>query len=329
LSLIDKIFRSRKTEFTFGHIGTLGSVLKPDSAYLNVVLLSSRVVDVRKGLSKFYGTVHSSIDFDARNTDTPTVTVTTVTTPAQLKAVDASSLDKVITLRQRLLGPVPYRGGDVHLEAGLFSVKEADLAGPFLEVLGELSATAGTSLLSAALPFAAPLVKGFNLLAGAPDSAGLEIGISETLLDKQVQEGTFVTMRAPAQTIDLTTLSLDDSNRIVGKDGAQVKDFPYFVYQISATTERDDFFKIPDLAKTHTAINDAIRNSRDQEARDLVAVFRRLAITSPDLLSQDGKRLAKLVADEVDGVIGGLTPTAAAPRSVMREMKDIPLYPPH
>ena len=326
MGLIDKIFKTRKQEFTFGPIGALGPAIGKETAYLNVLLLSCRVVDVRKGLKKFYGTVHSAIEFEARSSAKPRGLVTTVTTPTQLKAIDASNLDRVITLTQRLVGPVPYRGGDVSIEAGVFSVKEADLAGPFLEVLGELSGVAGTSVLSAALPFAGPLVKGFDLLAGAPDTAGLEIGLSETITSNKLTNGTFVVMRAPAGTVDTTELRLDSTNRVVGKDGKQVQDFPYFVYQIVGTQEREDFFKIPELATTHESIQKAIRENRDKEARDLLIVFRRLATTSPDFLVKDAERLARLVEDEVNSILGKTTPTSVGITREIRSLEQVPLY---
>ena len=326
MGLIDTLLHTRKKEFTFGPVGPLGPAIEKEKAYLNVLLLSCRVINVRSGLKKFYGTVHSAIEFEARSIVKPRPSVTTVTTPSQLKAIDSANLDKVITLTQRLLGPVPYRGGDVAIEAGLFSVKEADLAGPFLEVLGELSTAAGASVLGAALPFAGPLVKGFDLLAGAPGTAGLEIGISDTLTSDKLRSGTFVAMRAEADSVDTKTLRLDDTNRIVGADGKQIRDFPYFVYQISGSAERDDFFRIPELAATHESIQKAIRENRDKEARDLLIVFKRLAMTSPDLLLKDAQRLAKLVEDEVDAILGKPTPTAVREPRAIRPLKEVPLF---
>jgi len=337
VGIIDTIFRTRKSEFTFGPIGAIGPVIRTEKAYLNILLLSCRVVDVRRGLKKFYGAVHSFTEFDARNSLKPRVQVTSVTTPAQLKSVDASNLDQVITLTQRLLGPVPYRGGDVKLEAGLFSVKEADLAAPFLEVLDDLSSVAGTSVIGAALPFAGPLVKAFDLLAGAPDAAQLEIGVSNTMPAGDLRAGTFVVMRAPVGTVNVSTLRLDPTNRVVGADGKQIQNFPYFVYQISATTQRADFFRIPELARTHEGIQTAIRQNRDKEARELLPVFKRFAMTSSDLLLADGARLAKLVEDEVNAIVGApasiRTPKTRAPKKArapkargITPLKDVPLF---
>jgi len=169
-------------------------------------------------------------------------------------------------------------------------------------------------------------VKGFDLLAGAPDTAGLEIGLSETITSNKLTNGTFVVMRAPAGTVDTTELRLDSTNRVVGKDGKQVQDFPYFVYQIVGTQEREDFFKIPELATTHESIQKAIRENRDKEARDLLIVFRRLATTSPDFLVKDAERLARLVEDEVNSILGKTTPTSVGITREIRSLEQVPLY---
>src|SRR5581483_5492090 len=42
--------------------------------------------------------------------------------PIQLQQVSDAGLDRVVTVNTRLIGPTPYRGGDVSLVAGLYAV---------------------------------------------------------------------------------------------------------------------------------------------------------------------------------------------------------------
>ena len=79
-----------------------------------------------------------------------------------------------------MLGPVPYRGGDIGLEVGLFSIKSADLAKPYLSLMEDISNKAGVSMINTALQFAEPLKNGINLLVGGDVDTLLEIGISNT-----------------------------------------------------------------------------------------------------------------------------------------------------
>ena len=118
-----------------------------------------------------------------------------ITTPAFLENIDAAHIDRVIQLDQRLLGPIPYRGGQLALEIGLFSIKSVDLAAPYLEVLEAMSKQAGVAFINAALPFAGPLKTGINLLVGGGDNSPLEIGLAASAWNPET--GYFVGHASP------------------------------------------------------------------------------------------------------------------------------------
>ena len=126
-------------------------IIVAGDGYLNIWLTSFRICNIRKGLKKFFGTVYSYISLPI--IDNGKAEFQSVTTPRELQKIDAQHLDRIIISNQRLLGPIPYRGGDLSLEIGLCSIKEADLAGPFLDLLGSISKIAGVSFISASLPF--------------------------------------------------------------------------------------------------------------------------------------------------------------------------------
>ena len=102
--------------------------------------------------------------------------------------------------------PAPYVGGDLEIEVGLFSVPSSDLAAPYLSLLENLSTTAGVSFISAALPFAGPILQGVKLLTGG-NKVVLEIGLSIT--EPQPKQGYCVVMRAPKKAVQLSQLKLD------------------------------------------------------------------------------------------------------------------------
>ena len=166
---------------------------------------SARIVNVRQGLTKFYGVVNSSMAVPHLSGASAEFNV--ITTPAFLKNVDAAHIDRVIQLDQRLLGPIPYRGGQLTLEIGLFSIKAVDLAAPYLEVLETMSKQAGVAFINAALPFAEPLKTGINLLVGGGDSSPLEIGVAASAWTPET--GYFVVMRAPKGSVPVKDLRVD------------------------------------------------------------------------------------------------------------------------
>ncbi|RZM18123.1 MAG: hypothetical protein EOO88_41565, partial [Pedobacter sp.] len=71
----------------------------------------------------------------------------TVTAPTAMRDLDPNRLDRIIQSNYRLMGPVPYVGGDIRVEIGLLSVASADLAAPYLQLLETLSDKAGVSYI--------------------------------------------------------------------------------------------------------------------------------------------------------------------------------------
>lgn len=295
---------------------------EPESGYLGVWLTSFRIRDVRKGLKKFYGTVHSFINLpvlDGKKAD-----FQVVTTPGNLQSVDAKNIDRIIVLNQRLLGPIPYRGGDLTVEVGLFSVKEADLAGPFLSVLESMSKVAGVSFVSAALPFAGPIRDGINLLAGAGDDSILEIGMSQVY--QPVESGYFVIMRAKQGQVDPAKFRIDNGHQLVDdQSGQSIGGFPYLVFRIDLSPRRDAWFMVPELATAHEALREAIRQGQRTHIDETFAVFKRTALTCPDLLLADAQQLVRKVESEVAGIVVP-TATAKALGATVRPLQEVDLY---
>jgi hypothetical protein len=246
-----------------------------------------------------------------------------VTTPDALKKIDAENLDRVIILNQKLLGPIAYRGGELSLEIGLFSIKESDLAGPFLGVLESMSKTAGVSFISTALPFVSPLKDAFNLLSGAGSDSVLEIGLKKTF--DPPETGYFMVMRAASNIIKPDTLKIDKDKGLVDKDGNRIYDYPYLVIRVEVSKERDDWFLIPDLAAAHKALYTAIVGGASDKIDEAIAVFHRTALSCPDLLVADAKRLIAK-EDEWAKAARGQVKTFGFTQPTIREFKDIKLY---
>jgi hypothetical protein len=297
--------------------------VEPNSVYLSIFLQSMRLVNVRTGLSRFYGTVHSYTSLPHRSGQPAQFNV--IVTPGNLKGVDAARIDRVIQISQRLLGPVPYRGGDLELEAGLFSIKSVDMADSFLSFLEKTSTLAGVSFIGTALPFVNLLKDGVNLLLGGSDATILEIGLSRKFAS--VETGYCAVVRAPKSQIDVSQLHVDPNDyRLLGADQKPLADYPYMVLQITASPIRDDWFMIPELATAYHTLQADVREGSYQDAKDSLTVFRRVVMTSDDLLFADAQKLVQTVEAEVTAVMGA-TPTAMGEglRSI-RNLAEIPLY---
>jgi hypothetical protein len=324
MTLLDQIFKTNATDYTYGPITDVPDNLphaqiEKGSAYISILLRSMRIVSVRRGWNKFYPVVHSYISIP--HLGGKRAELQAVTSPSKLSELDASHLDRVISLNHRLLGPIPYRGGDINLEVGLFSVKSDDLAKPFLGVLEAMAAAAGVSYLSVAMPFVGPLKKGLEFLTGSND-IDLEIGLC-TVFSKP-ETGYFFVMRAERGSVNPADLKVAEDFRLVDRAGQAISDYPYLVFSIETSDRRDEWFLIPEIASLHEELSTAIRKGKENDVQEIFSLFRRTVLTSPDLLAKDAQRLVKEVEEEITAQLPAAM-TSVATRS-LRPLHSIALF---
>lgn len=320
-----RIFANKTKDWFFGHLpanqtpdGIAPKTLIANQEYLHIILKSMRIVNVRKGLSKFYATVHSHIE--VAHISGKASSFNYVTTPGNLEKLDSARIDRVINVNRRLLGPVPYRGSDVKVEVGLFSVKEADLAAPFIKLLTDMSALGGVSFISAALPYVKPLETGIELLTGSTDDTILEIGLNKDF--NVVETGYYVVMRANKDDIDITDLRIDaDDFKLVDTKGNAIADYPYFVFEISAKPNRDDWYNIPDISNSYNELRKEVEQGNYTEAGDALKVFKRTVYISPDLIFKDAKVIYQTIETEINQILDA-TRTAAKPTRRVKQLSE-------
>lgn len=259
-----------------------------DEEYISITVLSSRIVNSRQWTGKFYGAIHARGSY--LHEDRLNVEYQTVLSPKLMKELDPKHLERVIIVNQPVLGPVPYIG-KLSLELGLFSVKGAELAGPYIEVLTSLADTAGIGSFSKALPLVAPLRKGLDLLFGNHDQAELEIGIDQTWT-KSIETGIWLLLRVPKGTAGVEGLKLDKNDYgIVTPSGSAYDEQPYVVFEIEASDRRDDWVEIAELKNAWDAIGAAAKAGQQDDAETLFKQFILILQWSPDLVPKDKKRL--------------------------------------
>ncbi|MEO8576210.1 MAG: hypothetical protein ABI556_05910, partial [Gemmatimonadales bacterium] len=219
--------------------------------------------------------------------------------------------------------PVAWRGGNLDLEMGLFSVKSSDLAEPFIGLITDIASTAGVSFVAAAAPFVPAIKKGMELLAGKIGDGSLEIGISTTLSPPTT--GTFAVIGIGKTSIDMTRLSVDPSDYRLLLDKQPVEGAPYLVFRLSKSEQRPDFGSIPELADAYTDLNAKVRAGIEAPARDALKFFTRVVLTSPDLIQPDADKMIEKATAIVDKVFAG-GPTGGKTNVVPSRLADIGLY---
>ncbi|MEU8241758.1 hypothetical protein AB0C07_26200 [Actinoplanes missouriensis] len=299
--LWDRIRRTPAEDWHFEHIPPERApadgahhVVGAEGGYVSAHLTAMRLSEVRIGTKRLYASVTSL--FTADTLAGTRAEFLTVSTPEMLRDADAANLDRVVVAGKRLLGPIPYRGGDISAEIGLFAVPSADLLDPYLDLVEQVSTFAGVSFVPAAKSLVPTAKAALDAIFGSSASPSLEIGVAKNF--STVTTGYYCVVRIPRSGAAPAGLRVAADGRLERADGSEVTE-PYLVFQISADTRRDDWAMIPDLQSGYERIRQAARFGDLRLANAEMAVFERAAIFSPDLLPEDGRRIADAVRSRI------------------------------
>lgn len=268
------------------------ALITPQSSYVSVLIQRLRLVNSRIAFSRYYGAVQtygklshlSGIPLEFSH----------VVVPPQLENVDRKTADNFIMAGKRVLGPAPYRGGDLELEIALLSIKSHDMIKPYLDLLAAISTAAGVAFATAATPYIGVLKRGIELLTAPNGAASLEVGVALSL-DKP-REGTYFAARVDASEESIKAFSVDDQYRLMDSQGHHIVDAPYVVFTITGSPVREDWFAEPDLSQAYTRLVDAIRDQSSLKAvNSYREYFGRVVRLSPDILPGHAEQIVAWV----------------------------------
>ena len=261
--------------------------IENDKSYVHIRLNAMHLDAGRIAWQRFYGSICSW--FTLNTYGGPDAQFCTLLRPAHLMEVDKDSPARTLTLDLPLLGPVPYRGGELTIEIGLIATRYGDLAKPYLDLLRQLSAVAGLPYVKVAMPFVDPVKAGIEGLLGISDTTRIELGLHRGW--SELQTGTFLLSNLPPNS-DLSDLRFDPhtyqptaSSPLTGQS--------WIIFTVGLGNERDDWGKIPELHDAHEKLRAAALNGRETEIKPRMEMFRRLTLLSPDLISSDARRLIR------------------------------------
>jgi hypothetical protein len=315
-------------EWIFLPLSVISDALPPsaddDEYYITIDLGSMRIPQATRSYAKLYGAVHSFISvptfLSSKNAQ-----FRVVTTPANLKNIDGANLDRVLQINKRLLGPIPYRGGRLTLEIGLYSVKSADLLDQYLGLLQEMSDAAGVAYVKSALPFVGLLKKGIDLITGNAKESTLEIGLSTEL--EKPSLGWYLVMAAPKDVVNPGELKVDPADsRLLDEKGKPYVKYPYMLFNVSASLRRSDWFQIPELVDPHTKLRQALLDNDLVRAGKLLEQFSLIAKTCPDLLKADAIRISEELKKRYDIKVPRGVVTAKKEGPDIGELRDLNIY---
>jgi hypothetical protein len=283
---LDKLIRSQAKLQTEGYIGERGPAAPDNEAYLTIDVETLWITHVRKGLGKFYGAIHGSVIIGHESDGKQEFQA--FSSVADAKELDANHLDRIVQGPYRLLDSVPYRGGGVDVRISLLSIKSADLAAPYINLLKSISDAAGVTFVSTAAPLVDVIHDGIAALVG---DNSLEIG-RYGLFDP-VYTGYYAVVRAEPGELPIDRLAFDAQSRRIVLDGQAVTDYPYFVLKISTSGSRHNWYDIPDIKTAFSKMKEQFRASPGDTEKNLQAfdAFQVAVELSPDLLNRHALNL--------------------------------------
>src|SRR5215472_8107409 len=317
------LWRTEAKNWAFGSIGSTAEII-PHKRYVSVMLQQLRIVNARVGVSRFYG----AVEFYGRLphlSGTP-AEFASVTSPSNLRDIHKKDLGNFVLGSQRLLGPAPYVGGDLEIEVGLFTVKSQDLLMPYLELLSELSNAAGFAFSSVAAPYISAIKKGAAALMRPEGNSSLQIGASATF--NPAQEGIYAAARISSADFNLSRFSVDDSGYLLDEQSHRVIDVPYLIFSVNQSAVRDDWYQIPSISIAYNQLMNSIREQKSyKDVSSYFEHFRRVVLTSPDILSGHGQQIIRWAETEVAAAQGATKTSRRAEGPTLAALDTLQLTP--
>lgn len=295
--------------------------IKADECYVEVYLESLRLKTSQRILTQFHGVVYAFVSLAGGAGGTSRLAA--ISKPSELAKLDRQSVGKVITVEKKLIGATPWRGGDLGVELGLFSVKTGNTMTPVVDYIGAVSTAAGASFVAKAEPFLPLLEKGMDLLAGQASETSLEIGVDGNITP--AKGCAWAIVAHPKGAALPATYSLDPTDKRLMVNGQEVTE-SYCVFSIRPVRQKADYGEIPELKERYDAFMTAIRANRMEQAKEAFATFRLAVFASPDLILDDANTMVSKAKQKLDlafpgGPTAALTGTQTAGNETLADLK--------
>jgi len=265
-----------------------------DEAYFVVRMKEMYLGRLRLLWRKYYPVLHGFTSYAGEEEHA-------IAGPGQLQDLGDVNLDRVVVLNYRLTGPTPYKGGEVSILVGLYSVPGQDAAKALISTIGTLAALAGPEATSGAK--VAEVVKdGVDSILGLGDTK-LQLGIRDSFFPNgnPIRSGYHVGIAAPTGEVDVSQLWVKEGRLVKGEDplaSRPYEDADYMVLSIERLDRRDDWPKVAGISDFNEKFGAIISDSgldttaKAKQLNDLWPGFTQALKDSASLIRPDRERIA-------------------------------------
>jgi hypothetical protein len=271
-----------------------------DQAYFLVRLKEMYLRTTRVALRKYYPMLHSFAAYSGQE-------VHSVSGPGQLRELGDRNLERLINLNTRLTDITAYKGGDVDLLVGLYSIPGQDAGKVLIDTLSSVASLAGI-VAGQAMQIANLVKTGVEGMLGL-DEATLQLGVRDTFFPKNpFRSGHYVAVNASPAQVNLDQLWLRGGQLVKGPDPFRSRpydDFDYMVLEIEHREYRDDWPRLPGLVELNDKFAQVMGDKglkvpqKREKLRDLWPEFQNVLDASSFLVQPDRQRIAKSVGDDL------------------------------
>jgi hypothetical protein len=306
MSILD-IFRAQSKQFFWKQLparqvvnGGRDALIEDDQAYFVIRLKQMYLYYSRKLWRAYHPMLYCYVQHGKREEQA-------IAGPGQLKDMTDSDLSRVLLLNHRLVGPIAFKGEDVVLQVGLYSVPGEDIAKTLVSSLSTIAGLIGPGV-APALEIANVVKAGVENIAGLA-STRLQLGVEDTFFqNNKLREGYYVGISAPAAEVNLNQLWLADDQL---KQGAiesisqPYQSHDYMIIEIEKLNNRKDWPSFPEIAEFKqqfaAALGDAnlTTDEKRQRISQLWPSFTNSLNESPHLVKPDREQIALSVSTDL------------------------------
>jgi len=245
--------------------------------------------DVKMG-SSWYPAVHSLVRFDFGNQ--PQFEVPNIVDPV-IQGMKPRGAGDVIVRGLALTPPMPFRGGNVAINAGLVAIEGENHLRKFIGILGGFASLLNVPQLSAAIGMAEPLASGIQELFGA-GKGQLRLGIKRESSAEGLKRCYIAALGAKEADVDANSLWVVEHELREGvslTSNTPFDRFDYMLLQVEIFENRDDWNQLTYVAEPLNEVIDALSSGDEAKAKLQLQSAKRNVWKSQDLTQADRTRV--------------------------------------
>ena len=261
--------------------------LKAELHYFRLVLCEMSLRRDRAWFASWYPAVHSLVrcTFGDR-----VVQIPYIAGGLTLPDITPTNLNRVVQMNHPLTSLMPFNGGDVELDAGLFALKGEDYLDNLLKVLGDFAQKLTLPQVSTVLNVAGPLAHGVEELLGARDKT-LHLGFRRRFSSggdgsSNLQSGYFAVIRAEEGQIDPQQLWVADGRLRIGPSLEQnqpLSGYAYMLFRIECHKDRNDWRQLNSIGEPFSMAVEALMDQQPEVSEWMLRRAYKAVLNSPDL----------------------------------------------